>query len=279
MTVTARPPWPTAVDDTLRARHGAPLATLPLGGMSGARVYRVRFATASAIVKAVTRPAEVGFFERVAGTLRRHGVPVPDLDRSLATDDGQWLILEDVPHPLPRARWRADPDVLAVLARLHAATWGRPLDLPGAFVPAWTDEATAAALACFPGASARALASPLAELQQESQDLFRPLCSISGDPNPTNWGLRADGTVVLYDWERFGVGTPPIDLAITVPGLGDHAAYAAVASGYLRGWPNDSPPWPGRRSDGRAPSPSRSCGASSSSSVRTFAGLAATRAV
>jgi Ser/Thr protein kinase RdoA (MazF antagonist) len=241
MTATARPPWPTAVEDALRARHGPPLATLPLGGMSGARVFRVRFATASAIVKAA-RTAEARFYERVAATLREHGVPVPDCQGSLAVDGDHWLILEDVPHPLPRDRWHADAAVLGVLGRLHAATWGRPLDVPGAFVPAWPDEATAAALSCFPTAIARDLASPLVELQRESQDLFRPLCSISGDPNPTNWGLRADGTAVLYDWERFGAGTPALDLAITVPGLGDPAAYAAVADGYLRNWPDGSHP-------------------------------------
>jgi hypothetical protein len=34
----------------------------------------------------------------------------------------------------------------------------------------------------------------------------------------------------MYDWERFGLATPPIDLAITVPGLGDDATFRALGT-------------------------------------------------
>ena len=70
-------------------------------------------------------------------------------------------------------------------------------------------------------------------MEQASQHLFRPVCAISGDPNPVNWGLRDDGTLALFDWERFGRCSPALDLAITVPGLGDETAYRAVATSYL----------------------------------------------
>lgn len=73
----------------------------------------------------------------------------------------------------------------------------------------------------------------LEDLQQRHQYLFQPTCLISGDPNPTNWAVRMDGALVLFDWERFGAGTPALDLAITVPGLGDAAAYRRVATRYL----------------------------------------------
>ena len=61
---------------------------------------------------------------------------------------------------------------------------------------------------------------------------------ISGDPNPTNWSVREDGTVVLFDWERVGYGTPALDLAITVPGLGTPDDYRRVVEGYLRAGPS-----------------------------------------
>jgi hypothetical protein len=48
-----------------------------------------------------------------------------------------------------------------------------------------------------------------------------------------NWGVRADGSLVLFDWELFGPGVPAIDLAVSVPGLGDKRAYALVAKAYL----------------------------------------------
>jgi hypothetical protein len=45
--------------------------------------------------------------------------------------------------------------------------------------------------------------------------------------------MRTDGTLVLFDWDRFGAGTPAIDLAITIPNLGDTVAYRRVAARYL----------------------------------------------
>src|SRR5579883_2966731 len=63
---------------------------------------------------------------------------------------------------------------------------------------------------------------------QPRESIFYTKVAPTGDPNPTNWGLRADGTIVLYDWERFGQATPAIDLAITVPGLGDRAVFQKV---------------------------------------------------
>ncbi len=89
------------------------------------------------------------------------------------------------------------------------------------------------ALACFSPVLAHRLAPILHDLRLSYQLLFTPQCWISGDPNPTNWGVRSDGTLVLYDWERFGKATPALDLAITVPGLGDWASFQAVAAAYL----------------------------------------------
>jgi len=37
----------------------------------------------------------------------------------------------------------------------------------------------------------------------------------------------------IGDWERLGRGTPAIDLAITIPGLGDWPAFEQVAEKYL----------------------------------------------
>ncbi len=101
------------------------------------------------------------------------------------------------------------------------------------------------ALSCFDADLAAGLKSRLDPFRRESQQLFRPLCSISGDPNPTNWGMRRDRTLVLYDWERFGTGTPALDLAVTVPGLGNPGVYAAVARTYCHAWAEHgtAPPW------------------------------------
>jgi hypothetical protein len=39
---------------------------------------------------------------------------------------------------------------------------------------------------------------------------------------------------VLFDWERFGYGSPAIDLAPLVPQMGSLAEYEAIIAHYLR---------------------------------------------
>ena len=66
-----------------------------------------------------------------------------------------------------------------------------------------------------------------------------------GRSQPAQLGFRADGSPVLFDWELFGPGTPAIDLAIVIPGLGNAGQYAAVAESYVALWsqPSDRLPW------------------------------------
>lgn len=227
--------WPEPVCRHIQATYGDPTAVERLGGMSLGAVYRVPFQDASAIVKSNPGPREARFYATVAPALRQQGVPSPALEWSEHVAGAYWMILEDVPHPLPPERWLADPEMLAVLGRLHTATLAHPPPEADLFRPAWTDEITEAALSCFPEAVAAELRPRLRALQERHQYLFLPRCLISGDPNRANWGLRGDGTLVLYDWERFGYGTPPLDLAIATPGFGDTAAFERMASGYLAG--------------------------------------------
>jgi phosphotransferase family enzyme len=222
--------WPTSVQDYVVARYGLPKQTEPLRGLSHNRVWRVCFATTCAIVKAAARSDEATFYQSIAPALAAQGVPIPKLEWAGAAPDGFWLVLENIPNPLPRERWHADPAVLAALHCLHLSTVPNP---PGAyFCPAWTDTMTRHALTFFPDAIVT-IRDSLQTLRMQSQFLFSADCWISGDPNPTNWGIRHNGAVVLYDWERFGRGTPALDLAITIPGLGNDEAFRTVAAGYL----------------------------------------------
>jgi len=242
------PDWPSALVDQLRQTHGALSSVERLGGMSGGRVWRVRFKDASVIVKASASPAEARFYEHAADTLRLAGVPSPRLELALHEPDAHWLLLEDIPTSLPiqpPTSWRPDAPSIAILARLHAVTRAQPPNLSDARPQNWTDAMTSAALTLFPPEAAATLSPLLRQLQQESQPIFAPWCWISGDPNPLNWGFRADGSPVLFDWELFGPGTPAIDLAIVIPGLGNAGQYAAVAESYVALWsqPSDRLPW------------------------------------
>lgn len=225
--------FPEPVATYLEATYGPTQAIEALGGLSGANVWRVRWTDHSLIVKMTTSRNEPAFYQAVAPRLRGCGVAIPDLDWSAAVAGMSWLILEDIPLPFPRERRLADREQIAMLRCLHQCALTAWPDLPDQYRPQWTNTMTDAALAWL-GSSSDALLRPiLTELQAAAQPLFAPTYLISGDPNPNNWGLRADGSLVLFDWERFSRATPALDLAITVPGLGEPEGMQLVAARYL----------------------------------------------
>lgn len=208
-----------------------------LGGLSGG-VVRLIGAAGSILVKADPDGNEAGFYRHAAGALSRAGVTTPHCHVAARHGQAWWLLLEDVPTPLPQGRWLADPAVLTVLARLHSSTnvWS------GSFRPVWSSAMTDAALVGTSEPSLGQLREALGHLRREAEQmgLFEPRSPISGDPNPLNWGLHSDGRPVLYDWARYGLGHPALDLAITVPGLGQAEEFKTVARGYLAaGGPTD----------------------------------------
>jgi hypothetical protein len=221
--------WPKAIHDCLLRQIGAPLETERLGGMSGAGVWLAR-GPAGALVAKRTSPREAAFYRSTAPGLRAGGVPVVACHGVWDEPGECWLALEAVPRPLPETRRLADPGVTGALRRLHALTWDQPPAEPGQYVPVWSDATTAGALRAFADDRLETL---LLRAQHAAQPLLAPRCAISGDPNPANWGVRADDILALFDWERYGAGTPPLDLAITIPGLGDPAAFTRVAECYL----------------------------------------------
>jgi hypothetical protein len=107
------------------------------------------------------------------------------------------------------------------------------LDLTQLYKLEWTDAITDNVLTLLETA-ALPVEAIVRRWQQTYQHLFKPLGPISADPNPGNWGLREDGSPVLFDWERFSFGTPALDLAILIPGLPDRAAFYRYAENYLK---------------------------------------------
>jgi hypothetical protein len=173
------------------------------------------------------------FYRDFAPLLREQGVAIPALYWQGEAGGQHWLALENIPQPLPRARWSADPPVLEMLGRLHQARLPPGLDLSQLYTPEWTTAMTDNALALL-GTPYEWVAPLLHRWQHTYQHLFKPLVPISGDPNPANWGLREDGSPGLFDWERFSFGTPALDLAILMPGLPDKASFHRYAESYLK---------------------------------------------
>jgi len=218
--------WPAELRLILTGRFGGPRKIDPLACQSRHSVWLVRFAKESRIVKLARGGSEAEFYREVVPRSPELAALAPSLDASVDANAGTWLVLEWIPNPLPRERWLADAEVMTALRRVHQA--GLEVPHSGWFVPAWTEDMSAAFLRWAPECDAEALA----RVRRRAQTLFEPRVWISGDPNPTNWGMRAKGTLALFDWERFGRGTPTLDLAITIPGLGTPDDFRRVADAY-----------------------------------------------
>lgn len=224
--------WPAEMSRLIETLLGpAPETTSP-GGMSGASVQRLSGQGNTLILKRSGNPREWHVYTALGATLFDADVAIPEMYGEAVDGNTWWLLLEDVALPLPEDRRLAHPEVIAVLRNLHNIP-GASLELPpDPYRPEWPPGMSAQALQLFDAPVARRLSEPLEQIRLASQPLFEPRCPISADPNPANWGLRDDDTPVLFDWERFTLGTPAIDLAISVPGLAAMDAFRAVSMEY-----------------------------------------------
>ncbi len=201
------------------------------GGLTGRAVHRVQLEDRNVVVKANVAPREAAFYRDFAAVLKAHGIRTPKLEMIAQSGNETWLVIEHIPAPLPDQRWLADSQVLETLRKLHEFKFDHAPKL--AFQPTWTQAMNSHALQVLP----KHLEEKLEEFRTLAQPLLEPRNLISGDPNPMNWGVLENGEPVLFDWDRFGLGTPALDLAITVPGLGSREEYEKVAATY-RGRPD-----------------------------------------
>jgi aminoglycoside phosphotransferase (APT) family kinase protein len=231
--------WPRELRQYLEVTYGqAPTVERLHGGLSGASVDRLHWPQTTLILKSDVKPAELYFYQHIAPFLRQAQIPIPDAYFTL-DDATRWLVMEDIPQPLPRERWRGDAEIATVLARLHQVPVDTIPPMPAGvgYVAGWDDILSEKALACFDEATREVLRPRLAGLCEKSQHLFVRQCAVSGDSNPMNWGVRQDGSAVLFDWERFTIATPAIDLSITVGGLSSRESCRALAGYYLQEYP------------------------------------------
>ncbi len=201
-----------------------------LGGLSGRATYKVASQAGAALLKTNACENEVWFYQHRAPSLRGAGIGIPNLEMWGESDGQRWLLLEWIPAALPEERWLADREVLKLLGRLHQFQMFR--DWTSAFQPQWTLEMTAQFLERLSSERAAKVEDSLEILRFQCEPLFQPDHLISGDPNPLNWGVRADGSVVLFDWERCTSASPLLDLAITIPGLGSPKDFQRVMKTY-----------------------------------------------
>lgn len=169
---------------------------------------------------------EYHFYQQTARELTHAGVAIPKL---LSADpDLRRLRLEYIPREVNQDDVSGD-EILATLNCLHRYT-ASPQWLYHNH--AWSEYALeySLRLLALPDKNAR----QLRRFRQCSDVLFGYQSLISGDSNAGNWGRRANGDVVLFDWERFGRGSPAIDLAPLIKGMGTKQAFIDLAERYCQ---------------------------------------------
>jgi hypothetical protein len=225
--------WPAEVVDAVTGLVGEVRGSEPLAGLSGREVCRVDGENRRLVVKGDAHPRELAFY--------RHAAPLlldlaPTLHWGGEVGSTAWLVLEHLPAPLPRELWTG-AEVYDVLAALHT-TPGVYDGLGEPFRPEWSDTMTVVAQ--------QATGTDLARLAEGTRALLTGDTPVSGDPNPRNWGVRSDGRIALFDWERAGFAGPGLDVAITLPGLptvreADDATAAYTSARQRLGAPLDDP--------------------------------------
>ncbi|MGG1575713.1 phosphotransferase family protein [Fictibacillus sp. NRS-1165] len=208
----------------------------------GVFAFRVYSKKNSFIVKKCIQKREFDVYTKHSAFFKEHNINIPDIFVSYTENGDHWIVIEDIPNKFPESRWKADFEQIRFLYQLHSKSLDKSIDLDDPFVYMYKEETIQKANKILP----LELSIRLNALQTQFQQLFEPFCIISGDPNPTNWGIKVNGDLVLFDFERIGFGNPAIDLAITIPGVGskDGSLEKEIAVSYITLWQENGLKYP-----------------------------------
>lgn len=191
--------------------------------MGSARVSLETLDGVDCVLKQGASEVEINFYQSVAPHLLGVNSPV------LLKVDGSNLYIEQIPNTISLNELRGKSELYAQLASLHRS------ESPSPFLVKkheWTAFATNDALKIL--SLPDAVESSIKRIQSLSSCIFECNTLISGDTNDGNLGTRNNGELVLFDWERFGQGSPAIDLAPLVSGLGSTLEYELIVNQYIQ---------------------------------------------
>lgn len=237
--------FPCTIEKFLLKAYGSLTRVEELNGVNkgqGTSCFRIFFGEKSFIVKKAKEKREYDVYNAVSPVFKDKKISIPLVYYTYQEERDYWFVIEDIPHLLPKNRWKGDAEQIKVLFNLHFNTWNKTLNIDKPFDFKWDKGLTKRALSLLPST----LEVAIEQLRLKSETIFSPVCYISGDPNPTNWGIRNNGELVLFDWERIGYASPAIDLAITIPSLGtlDKSLEFNIASTYISFWKDVSIDFP-----------------------------------
>jgi hypothetical protein len=178
------------------------------------------------IEKCPVGEVEYSFYQNAAMELNQAEIATPKFLSADATL--RKLRMEYIPHKVEQSAV-ANDDAIVMLGRLHCypvnSEWRYHTHL-------WSESALEKSLILL--ALPEKNAQQLRHFQQCSDVLFGYQNLVSGDSNAGNWGRRENGDLVLFDWERFGKGSPAIDLAPLIKGLGTKQTFIDLAERYCQ---------------------------------------------
>ncbi|EPY1013277.1 choline kinase [Vibrio vulnificus] len=199
------------------------MSTQDLSKMGSARVSIETLGGANCVLKQGASEVEIHFYQLAASKLK--GINTP---RLLKIDRNN-LYIEHIPNRISLKELRSNSDLFSQLAALHCSEYTPTFEVKK---HEWTAFATDEALKILNLPDV--VESSIQRIQSRSDSIFEYKALISGDTNDGNWGTRKNGDLVLFDWERFGQGSPAIDLAPLVSGLGSIAEYREIVTQYIK---------------------------------------------
>lgn len=219
---------PADIADAVERVLGGMVSAAPVPGVGGRGIFRCESAGRMAALKFLS-PVEDSFYRDWAPGLASRGVAVPTVWARGQSGHRPWVLLEWL-GPVP------DGDASGTLARKigHLASIHetrrphRQAGLPSRSGELDRRDLDDAETVFDPREGLRFrrwLEKPWPWLEGDSL--------LSGDPNRTNWGVRDDGTMVLFDWGQAGFGHPAYDLALLAGGLPRVSTLEEIVTLYL----------------------------------------------
>lgn len=198
---------------------GEPMKRERLRGVGGPGVILIAGPRGRAIAKYPVRQ-EAAFYRSWAPLVRQQGLGVPEVYAQGGHGPREWILMEALDATLAPPYHERLSDMTAYLAQLHTISRDR--------VPLTTGDPLPVRPVALSSEDIDDAAANWAEEGRESlvHLLHRPWPTlptdtrlVSGDPNPTNWGVRASGQLVLFDWSEVAWSHPAYDSAVLCGGL------------------------------------------------------------
>lgn len=213
---------------------GQPVTIERLTGVGGPGVIRITGPKGQAIAKYLLR-TEAVFYRDWAPRVRQRGLGVPYVYAMGENPTRIWILMEALHSTLTPPYHGKLSDMTAYLRKLHTIQRDRIANSAADHLPVrpiiLTTDDIDDAITLWPERVRRKLAYllhlPWPPLPMETQ-------LISGDPNPTNWGWRTSGQLVLFDWSEAAWSHPAYDLAVLSGGLPAVALVKQVVESYFQ---------------------------------------------